>query len=200
MRDEDQSAVAERAEQQDGDASVLINKYMKLRQLIVAVRGIEAVDGRDQHKWVGRRRLKIYVDEHNMCLQLFKAVRAAMGESLTSIMWSTEPLAKRIAEVWCSQRTWKIRPVRVKTGATKLLTPQPLLHAADAPTRMARLAVRKRFYELTPENWSLQTGSVRRGQTPHETPEVDVDGPATTRHISTASKTLQFCSNSRLFR
>ena len=71
-----------------------------------------------------------------------------------------------MAEAWCAQQTWQVKLLHVQFRATKLLTPLPQLHVADAPMRMARVAVRRKFYELTSENWSLQPGSMRRRMIP----------------------------------
>ena len=104
--------------------------------------------------------------EHNECVELFNETTRALGDGLTLTLWGTDPLAQKLAAAWCGDQTWQLKLVRVRKRTAKLLTPQPQLHAADAPMRSARLRIQGCFYALDAENWSLQRGTFRRRPLP----------------------------------
>ena len=97
---------------------------------------------------------------------LFDEIRLTMGNAVSIVLWGTEPLARKLAAAWCSDLTWQLRLVRAKCRVTKLLTPQPQLHAAEAPMRLAKAKLNDFFYELDAENWSLQSGQQRGRSVP----------------------------------
>ena len=51
---------------------------------------------------------------HNEMADLFQEIREAMGESLSKILWATEPLAKKLEAAWCPEKPWAVKLVRFK--------------------------------------------------------------------------------------
>ena len=116
-----------------------------------------------------------------------------------------------MAEAWCAQQTWQVKLVRVKLRATKLLTPQPQLHAADEPMRMARVAAREKVLradigEKVAANGFDAKKKDTRAQCPRrhghlpvvpaeqEVTEIDVDGPAAAQPRDASQERAKRCN------
>ena len=81
------------------------------------------------------------------------------------IMWGADEPSQRLVEA-AKVPGWNVKLVKLRRKATRLQTPQPQLHAAQAPWRMALLKTAGRLRRFSWENWSLQSPMQRRRELP----------------------------------
>ena len=96
---------------------------------------------------------------HNRCVEVFDKLTQHLEQSRAATFWATEPMAKELAHSLCSDAAWQVKLVKVRMGAARSVTPQPQLHAADAPMRRAVVRIQGSFHQLDDENWSTQRSS-----------------------------------------
>ena len=84
----------------------------------------------------------------------FAEIDSALEQGRQAMRWGTDEMAKKLQVAGAKV----VKLVKVRRNATRLLKPQPQLHAADAPWRLTLVRRESEIFTMDWENWSLQSG------------------------------------------
>ena len=81
---------------------------------------------------------------------LFAEIDSALDQGHQAMMWGTDEMAKKLQAQVAGAKMVKL--VKVRRNAIRLLTPQPQLHAADAPWRLTLVRRESEIFTMDWEN------------------------------------------------
>ncbi len=94
-------------------------------------------------------------EEVDKLTELFAEIDSALDQGTQAMPWGTDEVAKKLQGQVAGTKVVKL--VKVRRNAVRMLTPQPQLHAADAPWRLTMIKREPdQLYVKDCENWSLQ--------------------------------------------
>ena len=99
-----------------------------------------------------------YVDNLEVIIAEFDS---ALEQGHQALVWGSDAQAKKLQEQIAGGKQVKL--IKVRRSAARMLTPQPQLHAADAPWRLTlvRSGEPPALEVMDWENWSLQSAQQR---------------------------------------